>query len=122
MWSGLVDRDGAAMLQALVQKFISWQSQELDKFIVSRDLIKQLSCRVEFAGSEPTVSDLAADFLQLSSQHRPEQLFCHFPSVCQSAAGMANPLPHLSARDFRGSRVFHQVEDRDGAMSPQPGF
>ena len=32
----------------------------------------------------------------------------------------ANPLPDLCTRDFRGRRVFHQIEQRHGAMSAQP--
>jgi hypothetical protein len=32
-----------------------------------------------------------------------------------------DPLPELGAGDFRGSSVFHQVVDRGGAGSLQPG-
>ena len=34
---------------------------------------------------------------------------------------MVDPLPHLGAADLRGRRVFHQVEDGDGAASCEPG-
>ena len=30
---------------------------------------------------------------------------------------MTDPLPDLRARDFRGRGVFHQIEERDGAVA-----
>ena len=35
---------------------------------------------------------------------------------------MMHPLPELCATDLRRSRVFHQVEQRNAADSPQPGL
>src|ERR1044072_1713131 len=47
---------------------------------------------------------------QLLVEHTAEQLLRHFATIGQNRARVANPLPDLGARGFRGGGPFHQIE------------
>ena len=61
-----------------------------------------------------------ADLLHLLGDHRGDHRLRDLASVVEHALRRADPLPHLRARDLRGGRVFHEIEDRHGALPREP--
>ncbi len=71
-------------------------------------------------GLEPlVVADLPTDPLQLLADDPPHQLGGDRRAVGEGAA-VADPLPHLRARDLGRRGVLHQSVDRGGAVAAQP--
>ena len=66
------------------------------------------------------VADLRADPLELLALQPPHELGRDRRAVVLERAPVADPLPHLRARDLGGRRVLHQPVDAGGAVAAQP--
>src|ERR671921_1164401 len=126
-WSGLCAgprgmHDGRDGCSSLVQILVTREGQELYKLVVGGDTGE------EFGGLTELVlfpafgaDDVGFDLLQFLVEGFVEEVFRHLGTVFEDTSLVVDPLPHLGAADLRGRRVFHQVEDGNGAASREPG-
>src|SRR2546428_10038113 len=93
--------------------------QEFLELVGSGDLLEQLARFRKMPAIEPRGADLAAQAIVLFTNAMLHGRFRDGPAVVERRA-MSDPLPDLRARDLGGGRVFHEVVDRDRALTAEP--
>src|SRR3954454_7275822 len=105
-----------------VELLVGRDGEELGELVGQRDLLEQgLRLPRTALGLEPlAVADLRADALELLVLQPPDQIGRDRRAVVLERAPVADPLPHLRARDLGGGRVLHEPVDAGGAVAAQP--
>src|SRR6266404_519415 len=99
----------------LVELRVRRQGEELDVLVIARDALEELRGLVV-----PAFAKGGLHLGELFAEQLTEELDGDLAAVFEQALRRANPLPDLRARDLCSSGVFHQVEDRDGALTAEP--
>src|SRR4051812_13552244 len=105
-----------------VELLVGRDGEELGELVGQRDLLEQgLRLPRTALGLEPlVVADLRADALELLVLQPPDQIGRDRRAVVLERAPVADPLPHLRARDLGGGRVLHEPVDAGGGLAPPP--
>src|SRR5207302_1058181 len=72
--------------------------------------------------SEALLAALRSDALEFLANKTSGKSKVNTAAIIEYAARMMYPLPNLGARNFRRSRILHQVVKRHAAEPAEPGF
>src|ERR1700690_1139819 len=104
----------------VLQEVVGRQSQKFLEPCRGAQPHEELSRLEKTAGLEASVADLAAHALHLLVDDAREAIGSQ--RLSSDRHSVVEPLPHLSARDLRGGRVFHQGIERHAPVPAQPSL